>query len=134
MSSLTWKQDGYLYFAHAKEGMYTIEQRAGQFLVTLMLDGTTTDQDMGSYLSLAKAKAGAGRDHCKIAPPWAVYVYCVEVQDEQGRYRWSPEPSRGYVVRENGYYRGVEPVKLFQRRSAADRLSHRLTFGEELDP
>jgi hypothetical protein len=133
MSTLTWKDHGYIFTAHSKEGMWTIDKRY-DFHVTLMLDGTTTEQAFGSYPSLAKAKAGAERDHCKIAPPWAVYVYCVEVQDEQGCYHWSPEPSGGYVVRENGYYRGVEPVKLFQRRSAADRLSHRLTFGEELDP
>lgn len=58
---LTWKQDGYLHFAHANEGMYTIEQRRGRFLVTLDLSGS--EQDMGWYFSLAKAKAGAQRDH-----------------------------------------------------------------------
>lgn len=64
---LRWKQDGYLHFAHAKEGMYVIEQHRGRFILTLTLAGTLnragTEQDMGFYRSLAKAKVGAQRDH-----------------------------------------------------------------------
>lgn len=63
---MKWKQDGYLHFAHGPEGMWTIEQRRGRFYVTLTLAGAHhdgADQDMGSYKTLAKAKAGAHRDH-----------------------------------------------------------------------
>lgn len=64
MTKLAWRQDGYLHFAHAKEGMYTVEQRRGRFIVTLSLEGAHTgEQEMGWYASLAKAKAGAQRDH-----------------------------------------------------------------------
>lgn len=66
MTSLRWKQDGYLHFAHAREGMYMIEQHRGRFIVTLDLAGAArggAEQDMGSYRSLASAKAGAQRDH-----------------------------------------------------------------------
>jgi hypothetical protein len=68
---LTWKQDGYLHFSHAPEGMYTIEQRSvirrgSKFIVTLDLKGSApggSTQEMGVYRTLAKAKAGAQKDH-----------------------------------------------------------------------
>jgi len=61
---LKWKQDGYLHFAHARYGMWMIEQRRGRFIVTLDLSGTRdATQDMGNYRSLALAKTGANRDH-----------------------------------------------------------------------
>jgi hypothetical protein len=61
---LTWKQDGYLHFAHAEEGMWTIEQHRGRFLVTLDLKGTRgATQDMGSYKTMKVAKAIAQQAH-----------------------------------------------------------------------
>ena len=65
-TTLSWKQDGYLHFAHAREGMYMIEQHRGRFIVTFTLSGTSgagADQEMGVYKTLALAKAGAQRDH-----------------------------------------------------------------------
>lgn len=65
-AALKWKQDGYLYFAHAREGMYMIEQRRKRYIVTLTLSGAAgrgADQDMGTYASLALAKKSAERDH-----------------------------------------------------------------------
>jgi hypothetical protein len=66
VTPLKWKQDGYLHFAHAREGMYTIEQHRKRYIVTLTLSGASgrgADQDMGSYASLALAKKSAERDH-----------------------------------------------------------------------
>ena len=61
---MKWKQDGYLHFAHGPEGMWTIEQQRGRFLVTLDLTGTRgATQDMGSYKTLKLAKAVAQKAH-----------------------------------------------------------------------
>jgi hypothetical protein len=66
LEPLKWKQDGYLYFAHAREGMYMIEQLRKKYIVTLTLSGAAgrgADQEMGSFASLALAKRSAERDH-----------------------------------------------------------------------
>jgi hypothetical protein len=67
VAPLKWKQDGYLHFAHAREGMYTIEQRRSRFIVTLSLENDSVmrgdEQQMGVYLSLTLAKKSAERDH-----------------------------------------------------------------------
>jgi hypothetical protein len=64
---LKWKQDGYLHFAHAREGMYTIEQHRKRFIVTLTLENGSVmrgdEQQMGTYASLALAKKSAEQDH-----------------------------------------------------------------------
>ena len=66
VAPLAWKQDGYLHFAHAKEGMYMLEQRRGKFIATLDLAGahhSGAEQIMGTYSSSAKAKAALEKDH-----------------------------------------------------------------------
>jgi hypothetical protein len=63
-TALVWKQDGYLHFAHARYGMWTIEQDRRKFIVTLDLKGTRdATQEMGTYCSLALAKTGVKKDH-----------------------------------------------------------------------
>jgi hypothetical protein len=66
VAPLAWKQEGYLHFAHAKEGMYILEQRRGKFIATLDLAGAHrggAEQIMGTYPSSAKAKAALEKDH-----------------------------------------------------------------------
>lgn len=61
-----WKQDGYLHFAHGPEGMWTIEQHRGRFLLSLDLPGAHrggAGQDFGAHATLKKAKAEAWRAH-----------------------------------------------------------------------
>lgn len=67
---LRFKQDGYLHFAHSPRGMWMIEQRRGQFIVTLSLQGAARggeDQEMGSYPSLKKAVSEASRADRELA-------------------------------------------------------------------
>jgi len=66
---LKWKQDGYLWFAHEHYGMWTIELRRRRYILTLNLrlpKGVPWEagyQDVGSYPTLKKAQAEAGRSH-----------------------------------------------------------------------
>lgn len=60
---LKWKQDGELHFAHVDYGMYMIEQRRGEFTMTLTLKGTSSEQDLGSVAKLAKAKSEIEKTH-----------------------------------------------------------------------
>lgn len=66
MSVLTWKWSGGFYFAHAKEGMWTIEQSRGKFILTFNLAQASFAagrQDMGEFKSSALAKKAAQRAH-----------------------------------------------------------------------
>lgn len=66
MNSLKWKQDGYHYFAHGADGMYIIEQRRGEFKLSIMLaaeDPLAKPHDMGTFVTSAAAKKCAERDH-----------------------------------------------------------------------
>ena len=60
-SKLTWKQDGYLHFAHSAIGQWVIEQRRGKFILSLWFNDTRpgSEQDMGSSPTLVKAKSEA---------------------------------------------------------------------------
>lgn len=66
MTVLTWKWSDGFYFAHAKEGMWAIEQSRGKFILTLELTGAHRagrQQDMGEFKSSALAKKEAQRAH-----------------------------------------------------------------------
>lgn len=68
MTVLTWKWSDGFYFAHAKEGMWAIEQSRGKFILTLTLElagahRAGRQQDMGEFKSSALAKKEAQRAH-----------------------------------------------------------------------
>ena len=66
MTTLTWRWSNGFYFAHAKEGMWAIEQSRGEFILTLDLTGTHCSgsrQDMGAFTSSPIAKREAQKAH-----------------------------------------------------------------------
>lgn len=66
MTTLTWKWSNGFYFAHAKEGMWAIEQSRGKFILTLDLAGAHRSgirQDMGTFTSSRLTKREAQKAH-----------------------------------------------------------------------
>lgn len=66
-SPLKWRQDGYLWFAHAPYGMWMIELRRGWYFLRLDLDVPRSNhriggyQDFGTHKRLRAAMQEAGR-------------------------------------------------------------------------
>ena len=63
---LAWRFNDGFYFAHTTYGHFTLEQSHGKFCVKFNPVGSageTNEQDMGTYKTLALAKASAARDH-----------------------------------------------------------------------
>jgi predicted aconitase len=63
---LKWRQDGELHFAHTDYGMYMIEQRRGEFIMSLTLKGAG-EQDLGTVGKLVKAKSEIAKTHKALA-------------------------------------------------------------------
>lgn len=72
MAKLTWKKNGYRWYAIAKEGLYTISSdgHLQKFYVTLDLAKRDEREHLGVYATLANAKFAADEDHRAFSNPY----------------------------------------------------------------